>query len=206
MADLAAPSGGSGDAAVDDLVAKSRMVGHAMMLAYLGRTTEAKAPRLFRAFAVDRDLAFPARASFEVRALLTKNQLGDLEQVLRLIIDAAQSGEQGSRDFFNQIRSAAAQLSRDPSRLTNETATSLADLGLLGEFLDDLPYTSHVMQVDEDLWLSWGPSEQQQFIDGLEAKLELYRSFHDNTDRWVALHETAPPGDHVYPVPFDALP
>jgi hypothetical protein len=79
-------------------------------------------------------------------------------------------------------------------------------MGLLGEYLDDLPYRSRVLALSEEDWNRWTIGEQVAFLDDLEAKIRLYQSFHDDTDAWVTLDKGASPGDAVYPVPLSALP
>jgi hypothetical protein len=97
-------------------------------------------------------------------------------------------------------------MGRDPATINNPNATRLADLGLLGEYLDGLPYRSKILSVDQELWSSWSIGQQQQFIDEIERKLRLYQIYHDDVDRWVALDGGADPGEAVYPVVLEALP
>jgi hypothetical protein len=184
----------------------AQRVGLAMQLAYLGGKKGAKAPTVFQALVADRDFENPDTAALDVRVLLSKNQLSDLQDALKVVLEAGKLGQISPRDFFDQLKSAAAALSRDPSRVGREEARNLADLGLMGEYLEDLPYQSKVMSIDQDLWLSWGVGEQQAFLDEIAAKIELYQSYHDDTDRWVAFDEGRVPGDAVYPVPLEALP
>lgn len=182
------------------------MLGHAMQLAYLGREEGTTAPPLFQAWITDRDLADPAIATTEVRVLLTKNQLSDMQQVLQSIAQAGQASQLSPTDFFSNMRSAAAVLGRDPNAINDANATKLADLGLMGEYLDDLPYRSKVLDIDQDIWSSWSIGQQQTFLDEINRKLRLYQIYHDDVDRWVALDKGADPGEMVYPVPLDALP
>lgn len=191
---------------LDRLAAATRRVGYAMQLAYLGASEDTQAPTLFNAWLADRDFENPDTAALEVRVLLTKNQLSDLQSTLRTIVETAKLAQVSPGDFFDQLRSAAAAMSRNPADVGLQQARSIAELGLLGEYIDGLPYRSKVMSFDEDLWLSWSVGEQQAFIDEIEAKIALYQSFHDDTDRWVALDGGRVPGDAVYPVPLEALP
>ena len=182
------------------------MLGHAMRLAYLGRVEGTRAPPLFSAWITDRDLTKPDIATTEVRVLLTKNQLSDMQQVLQSIAKAGQAAQLSPTDFFAKMRSAAAVLGRDPNAINNANATKLADLGLMGEYLDDLPYKSKVLDIDQATWSSWSISQQQTFLDEVNRKLRLYQIYHDDVDRWTALDGGADPGEAVYPVPLDALP
>ncbi|MCW5699655.1 MAG: VWA domain-containing protein [Rhodospirillales bacterium] len=188
----------------------ARLLGHAMQLAYLGREQGTQAPTLFRAWLSDRDFANPDMPTTEVRLLLTKNQLSDLRDVVKAILDAGEQSQDpdavSTADFFDLLRSSAAHLARDPNQLTNPDATKLGDLGLLGEYLDDLPYKSDVMNLTSDTWEQWSIGQQEDLLDKLRSKLRHYILYHDDTDRWVSLSETGEPGEDVYPVPIDALP
>lgn len=182
------------------------MLGQAMQLAYLGRTEGTSAPPMISAWLTDRDLKKPEVATTDVRVLLTKNQLSDMQQVLRSIAEAGQAAQLSPNDFFSRMRSAAVVLGRDPNAINDPKAVKLADLGLMGEYLDDLPYRSKVMDIDQQMWSSWSISQQQTFLDEVNRKLRLYQIYHDDVDRWVALDGGADPGEAVYPVPLDALP
>ena len=195
------------DPVLAKLDAETELLGRAMQLAYLGRVQGTAAPPLFRAWLSDRDYAKLERPTTEVRALLTKSQLSDLAQVVGTILDAGEKSQATSTaDFFDLIRSAAAQIARDPAALNNPNATRLGELGLLSEYLDGLPYKSDVMALSRDIWSSWSISEQEELLDKLRRKLRLYQLYHDDVDRWVSLAPGADAGDRVYPVPLEALP
>lgn len=181
-------------------------VGRAMALAYLGRVSGEKAPPMFEGWALDRDLENPLVESFSVRLLLSKNQLSDLQRTMVVTLDALDVAQIDPGDFFNQLRSAATAMSRDPNRVGQGEAKNLAAVGLMGEYLEGLPYQSRVMSITEDDWTRMSVGDQQEIIDDVGSKIRLYQRFHDDADRWIALNEGDDPGDWVYPVPLDALP
>ncbi len=193
---------------VEQAQADARLLGHAMALAYLGRVQGTEAPKLFKAWLSDRDFANPDLATTEVRVLVTKNELSNLRDVVKAILDAGEKAqnEVGTADFFDLLRSSAAHLARDPNQLNDPDATKLGELGLLDEFLDGLPYKSDVMILTSDRWEQWSTSEQEDFLDNLRRKLRLYQIYHDDTDLWIALSEGGDAGESVYPVPIKALP
>lgn len=195
-----------GDNPADRIRLDTAMLGHAMQLAYLGRTENTQAPPLFRAWISDRSLQQPEVPTTEVRVLLTKNQLSDMQQVLKGIAEAGQAAQLSPTDFFARMRSVAATLGRDPNAVNAPNATKLADLGLMGEYLDDLPYRSKILDLDQETWSSWSIAQQQAFLDEINRKLRLYQIIHDDVDRWVALDTGADPGEQVAAVPLDALP
>jgi hypothetical protein len=98
-------------------------------------------------------------------------------------------------------------MSRDPSRIGRRGTEKLGELGLMGEYLDDLPYRSKLMGIDQMTWSTWSIAEQQALINELEAKARLYERFHNDTALWVQLAGAGGnPGDAVYPIPLEALP
>jgi len=180
------------------------LAGRAMQLAYLGRAAGTQAPSFFEAWAADRDLQNPALATFDVRVLLSRNQLSDLTLALRTILETAERTRMTPRDFFGQLQTAAALLSRTPDQVG--AVRRLAEVGIIGEYLEDLPYRSRILEITEDDWLSWGFDRQREFLDELRQKVELYERFSDEVTLWVALDGGRVPGDAVYPVSLSALP
>lgn len=182
------------------------LVGKAMRLAYLGRTTGQTAPPVFKAWISDRDFVKDNTPTAEVRVLFTKAQLSELSEVVKNISDAATSGLIAPDDMFKQLRSVAAAMGQDPNKIKQGGATKIADLGLLGEYLDGIPYKSQVTSIDEDSWKSMGAQQQEKFIMDLKKKLRHYKTYNDDVDRWISLTEGSDPKDNVYPVPLEALP
>jgi serine/threonine-protein kinase PpkA len=184
----------------------ARLMGYAMQLAYLGERQGAQAPSVFKAWVTDRDLSNPARATTDVRVLMSKAQLSDMSQAVKSIVDAANQSHISPSVMFDQLRSVAATMGRDPNQINQGSQTRLSEMGLLGEYLEGLPYRSDVLNLDEETWKSWSAAQQQQFIRNLTSKLALYREFNADVDRWVALAPEADARDNVYPVPLEALP
>ncbi|MFD1804958.1 vWA domain-containing protein [Pasteurella oralis] len=182
------------------------LLGKAMQLAYLGTTKGTKAPPVFKAWISDKDFAKPSVPTAEARVLLTKSQLSDLSDVVKKIADAANEGLISPNDMFAQLRSVAAAMGQDPSKIKTQSSTKIADLGLLGEYLDDIPYKSQVTSIDEETWKGMSVQEQEKFIRELHSKLRHYRVFNEDQSRWISLSEGSDPRDFVYPVPLEALP
>ncbi|CAM2921031.1 serine/threonine-protein kinase PpkA [Pseudomonas gessardii] len=185
------------------LADKSAAVGYAMHMDFLGHKGASQAPQLVSAWTADRDLTNPALPAFQVCVMLTKLQLNDLQQSLKLIVDAARKTQTSPGDFFQEIASASAYMSRDPQALRK--GGNLADGGILGEYLEGLPYRSKSLNMTQDLWLSLSVAEQEDFIDELDSKIRLYETFHNDVANWVRFGD-AEPGDALYRVPLSTLP
>ncbi|MDP9939136.1 serine/threonine-protein kinase [Ectopseudomonas alcaliphila] len=186
-----------------NLATKSQAIGYAMHMDFLGRRSASQAPQLVSAWTADRDLSNPNLPTLQVCVMLTKLQLNDLQQSLKLIVDAARKTKTSPADFFSEIASASAYMSRDPAALRQ--GANLAQSGVLGEYLDGLPYRSKALSMSQDLWLSLSVAEQEDFIDELESKIRLYETFHNDMANWVRFGN-AEPGDALYRVPLSTLP
>ena len=200
---LAAPAPAAKSDAIQESV---DAVGRAMVLAYLGRQQGVKSPAMFEAWASDRDMKNREIPSFTVRVLLTKNQLSDLQSTVRRLVEAYEKTQLDPASFFNQLRSAAVAMGRDPSKLGQGKAKNLEQAGLMGEYLDGLPYQSQLMTINFDSWTNMSVGQTQAIIDNLKSLVALYQRFHDDVDRWVKLNPAASDGDRVFPVPIDSLP
>lgn len=191
---------------VADAERKAAILGYAMQLDFLGRREGTGAPQVVTSWVSDMDLVRPDTAAFEVAVLLTKNQLSDLHQRLKMILDQAQRTKRtGARDFFQSILSAAAQTSRDPMEFSKKPNQNLGQLGILAEFLDDLPYKSNIMRLTEEDWYRLSVGEQQAVVDDLKSKIRRYQRYHDDVSNWVSFEKTEP-GDMVYRVPLRMMP
>jgi serine/threonine-protein kinase PpkA len=191
---------------VQEAVRKAAILGYAMQLEFLGARSGIKSPEVVKAWVSDMDLARPDTPTFNVTVLLTKNQLSDLSWRLEVVLDEAQRTKRtGARDFFNRILSVAAQTSRDPDQFSRKPNQNLGELGILAEFLDDLPYRSNIMRLTEEDWYRLSLGEQQAFINNLKSKIKRYAQIHDDVANWTSFGAKEP-GDAVFRVPLSLMP
>ena len=189
-----------------DMLKDALLLSKAMQLAYLGGTKGAKAPTVFKAWIADKDFVKPTIPTAEPRILLTKSQLSDLSDIVTKIANAANDGLISADDMFSQLRSVAAAMGQDPNKLKSDSVTKIADLGLLGEYLDNIPYKSDVTGLDQETWKSMSGIEQEKFIRNLNSKVRYYQKCNADVDRWISLSEGSDPRENVYPVPLEMLP
>lgn len=182
------------------------LIGHAMQLAYLGKKNGTQAPLVFKAWISDRDLIKQNIPTTDVRVLLTKGQLSDLSDVVTQILQAANEGMISPAKMFERLRTVAATMGADPNQLKQQENAKISDLGVLGEYLADLPYRSDVLNLDEETWKSWDGLSQEKFIRTLSSKLRHYQKYNADVDRWVELAKESDPRDRVYPVPLEMMP
>ncbi len=186
------------------------IIGYAMQLEFLGQQRENRAPGVVKAWIADVDLAQlddgREIATVEVAVLLSKNQLSDLQRTLRIIVDQAERTKKtNSKDFFQTILSASAQLARDPVAFSAKPGQNLQQTGVLGEFLDGLPYKSTIMLMTEDDWYSKSVGEQTAVINRLNSLIARYEEYDKDTSNWQSFG-AANSGDWIYRVPLSVLP
>jgi len=207
-----APVPASDNAQLAELQARVSKLGYALRMRYLQKTEGGQVPSVFDAWILDRDFNDPARSTLDIRVLLTRDQLSDLNDVLTQVLEAAENGLLSPQNFLSELQSLAATATRDPEQLgatTTTTAgagTSLAEMGYMREYIEDLPYTGEVMGLSLDDWQSWSTQQQIAFLNRLEEKIGYYRALHDHTDLWVSLDGGPISGDSVYPIELKLLP
>ncbi len=189
-------------AAAGAVARKVAIVSQAMRLAYVGREEHTGAPDVVESVTTDSDPADPLQRALDVRLLLTRNQLSDLAQSLQAIVQAGSAGRTTPQTFFTQLRSAFAAAARDPSRIAHADTIG----GLLGEYLDGLPYRSDVMNISEQDWLAMGAIAQRTVLNNVESRLRLYQEYEAHPDLWTQVSGSRDPGEAMYPVPIEALP
>ncbi|MDR2489529.1 MAG: VWA domain-containing protein [Desulfovibrio sp.] len=185
-------------------------IGYAMQLEFIGRQKENRAPGVVDAWIADMDLAQLAEHRYvptvEVAILLTKNQLSDLQRTLQIIVDQAERTKKtDSRDFFQSILSASAQMARDPAAFSAKPGRNLQETGVLGEVLEDLPYKSDIMLLKEDDWYRMSVGEQTSFINRLKSRIARYEEYDKDRSNWESFG-ASDAGDWVYRVPLSVLP
>nr|WP_320010209.1 vWA domain-containing protein [uncultured Desulfobulbus sp.] len=176
----------------------------AAFVQWIGSQTGAQAPRDVVAWVTDKDLLTTDIQALEVRLLINKQQLDSLRETLKTILAAGRKGQISGEDFFSSLQAAAATTARDPEMI--KRAKSLAQSGLVPEFLVGLPYTSRIMDMTNELWSSWSVDEQDMFLADLEARIMAYETIHDGPEGWVQLNKSDEPGDYVYPISLELLP
>ena len=109
-----------------------------------------------------------------------------------------------SRDFFQGILSASAQLARDPAAFSQKPGANLRDMGVLGEFLDDLLQERHHAAFRGRLV----PHERRgadSFHQPPQVPRRPLRRVRRDVSNWESFG-SKDPGDWVYRVPLAMLP
>ncbi len=198
------PGAGGGTTTTNQVSQKVRNLGYAALVEWIGKEKKVQAPRDIIAWVTDKDLIDPAIPSLDVRVLINKKQLDSLRTVLQEIMSAGRRGIIGGEKFFDALQAVPSVASRAGDQIRN--AKNLAETGLVPEFMQDLPYQSQIMSMSNDLWASWSLDQQEEFLNEIDAKIQLYVAIHDEPQGWVALTQGDDPDEYVYPLSLEALP
>ena len=161
------------------------------------------APTFLEGWAADKDLTDPSRKSLDVSVFLTRNQLSSMDKQLDSVVRAYRSGGDDPKAFFDNLQILAAEMSTDPDKPIPEGKDVVRTI--LPTFLANLPYRSQVLRLDKEYWLSLSPSNQQEFIESLEAKRQIYKDLDNNTSLWINFGANDP-GLEATPVSLLNLP
>ncbi|MDR3175863.1 MAG: VWA domain-containing protein [Desulfovibrio sp.] len=188
--------------------------GYAIQLQFLGTREGVRAPSVVKAWVADADLERLAREpqgqpviAVQPALLVTKTQLSQLRKQLKAVFENAQQSflKDDAKNFFQSILSAAAQMTRDPNAFTGSPGKNLAETGVMGEFLEGLPYKSAIMNLTEEEWYQKSTGEQKSILNHLEARIRLYEEYDRDSTNWEGFG--SPNRDEwVYRIPLDMLP
>lgn len=193
--------GGSGGQNIEETTSA---IGRAMQMAYLGQVNNTQVPDVFEGWLTDRDpldrRAFPVKPYI----LMSKNELSTLRDVIQKAIELGNSSSRDgtSADFFNRLREVVGLITRRPEAV--QDAGTIGDL--LGEYLEDLPYNSEIVNITPDDWRDMSPIRERQLLDGLRSKVVALERLHGDTARWVPIKPGAPDGEYVTVVPLSLMP
>jgi serine/threonine-protein kinase PpkA len=189
----------------------AELLGYSVRLNYLDNVNEAKASNVVRSWIPDKDLTALGGAGDEVGSvtaavLLTKNQLSAMTDLLKIVMARAdESLGARSDDFFKSILDAASHLVRDPAQFALRPEARLADMGILDDFLEGLPYTSPIMGMTQEQWKLMDPIEQDNFVRVIDSLLVAYEKYDKDYDHW-AKYDEPNSGEWLYRVPLSMLP
>jgi len=160
---------------------------------YLGHVTGTKAPAFYRAWAADRDLVDPRFKPFEVSVFMTRAQISDLANRLDDIVARLDNKEAGFGEFFSTVRDRSGRVIVDPKIKF-----------MLPSFLEELPYRSKFVELDQDTWEALGAG-QEELLQEVRSKIALYRRMTSGRDGWLDLSDRSTESE-VYPMPLRFLP
>jgi serine/threonine-protein kinase PpkA len=188
-----------------DAAAIAERLGAALRLDWVGRRDNARAPDVLRGWAPDGYRGTEPPENFEIRLLLTRNQLNSLAQSLRVVVREGRAGMLSGDGVYDALRRLAAENHRG-AQLPQRGAERLDDL--VAEFLDGLPYRSRLAGMTRARWRQMSAVQQDLLLTDLERRVEFYREINETPGLWWPreARDDRERGEQMYPVPLDRLP
>ena len=174
----------------------SNALGLAMQLAYLGRVQGTKSPDFLQGWMAERDVVDHNKVVCTPIVLVNRNQLSDLYTLVKGVLESGIAGQLSSDAMFAQLQALAAQMGRDPNQLNK--SSSIAEMGIMGELLDDLPYKSRIASYSPEDWYNLGSQEQDNIVRSLENSLNYLQHCSSDNDRFIKLNVEADASEEVY--------
>lgn len=186
----------------DQSIAAVNMVFQAALIEYIGQA--ATAPKDISTWVVDRDLTDLSYPSLQVHVVLNKEQLSSLYQALEQVLTALKQADSSQQEFFTALQQVAGQAMKQPEGMAG--SDRLSDMDLLPKFINDLPYKSDILFLDNAMFASMSASQRAMLEASLSAKLDQYRRIVESSDLWQLTNPDDPSSAEFYPLPLEFLP
>lgn len=202
------------DGSLDHIGYIGSQLGHSIRLKYLGLINQTRAPKVVRSWIADLDLGLldQSREAGQIKVstvkpavLLTKHQLSILRSQLKIFVDQADQSMLTSQDFFQNIISLSGQMVNDPEIYGKNPNVNLSEMGVMGEFLDDLPYKSDILKMTQQDWRKMDTGKQFKLLEHLRSLLALYKEYDQDQENWGKF-DNPNSLDWLYRVPLEMLP
>ena len=168
---------------------------------YLG--SDAQPPSNIVAWALDRDLTDYSKKSFDLKVMLTRKDMEELQDLVRGLISELNAGKTTSTDFFGGIQGASSASSYDFEIGDAEKFSASPNLP---SWINELPYKSQFLSLSKEDFVQASPDDRSRYESNLNALIDLYDEALNRPDGWVALNEQARVDEKIYMLDLDNLP
>ena len=168
---------------------------------YLGG--DAQPPANIVAWALDRDITDYSKKSFDLKIMLTRKDMEELQDLVRGLISELNAGSTSSVDFFSGIQGASGASSYD---FAIEDADRFSNSPNLPTWINALPYKSQFLSLSREDFVQASPDDRSRYEADLKALVDLYDEALNRPDGWVALNAQARVDEKIYMLDLDNLP
>lgn len=168
---------------------------------YLG--SDAQPPSNIVAWALDRDITDYSKKSFDLKVMLTRKDVEELQAMVQGLISELSSGTTTSVDFFSGIQGASGASSYDFAIGDAEKFSSSPNLPT---WINALPYKSQFLSLSKEDFLQASPDDRSRYESELTALVDLYDEALNRPDGWVALNDQARVDEKIYMLDLQNLP
>ena len=160
---------------------------------YLG--TGASPPPSITAWVLDRDIVDYSDRSFDVKVLVTKEDLQNLISFYRNLISQLEGGTATTSDFFGSATAGSVLTSYD---LGLEENQALQESGAMPRIIASLPYKSKLLTMTLDEFKNMPGDLRNSIETELKSKVEYFEEALNNTDAWVLMNVEATDDDRMF--------
>lgn len=168
---------------------------------YIG--TEAQPPSNIVAWASDRDLADFSKKSFDIKVMLGRKDMEELQDLLKGLLETLNVGSASSTFVFAQVQGGATASAYD---LGIENTDAIVESELVPRWISDLPYKSEVLTLTLEEFVNSSADDRSRFETRLGSLVEFYNEALSRPDGWVLLNEQASVDDRIYMLDITNLP
>ena len=168
---------------------------------YLGN--EAQPPSNIVAWALDRDITDYSKKSFDLKILLTRKDMEELQDLVQGLISELNAGSTNSADFFSGIQGASGASTYD---FAIGDADKFSSSPNLPTWINALPYRSQFLSLSKEEFLQASPDDRSRYEADLKALVNLYDEALKRPDGWISLNEAANVNERIYMLDLENLP
>ncbi|MCY4463672.1 MAG: VWA domain-containing protein [Albidovulum sp.] len=168
---------------------------------YIG--AEAQPPANVVAWASDRDIADYSKKSFDIKVMLGRKDMEELQDLLKGLLETLNEGSASSTFVFAQVQGGATASSYD---LGIENTDAIVESELVPKWISDLPYKSEVLTLTLEEFLNSSADDRSRFESRLDSLVEFYDEALSRPDGWILLNEQASVDDRIYMLDITNLP
>ena len=191
------------DSTVDSDITGQAVLGavRAAFVDYIG--TDAQPPSNIVAWALDRDMTDYSKKSFDIKVMVGRKDMEELQDLLRGLLDTLNVGSASSTFVFAQVQSGSTASSYD---LGIENTDSIAKSNLVPKWISNLPYKSEVLTVTLEEFTNSSADDRNRFETRLDSLIDFYDEALNRPDGWILLNEQANVDDRIYMLDIANLP
>ena len=168
---------------------------------YIG--TEAQPPANVVAWASDRDLTDYSKKSFDIKVMIGRKDMEELQDLLKGLLETLSEGSASSTFVFAQVQGGATASSYD---LGIENTDAIVESELVPKWISDLPYKSEVLTLTLEEFVNSSADDRSRFETRLESLVDFYDEALSRPDGWILLNEQASVDDRIYMLDIANLP
>ena len=191
------------DSTVDSDITGQAVLGavRAAFVDYIG--TDAQPPSNLVAWALDRDMTDYSKKSFDIKVMVGRKDMEELQDLLRGLLDTLNVGSASSTFVFAQVQSGSTASSYD---LGIENTDSIAKSNLVPKWISNLPYKSEVLTLTLEEFTNSSADDRNRFETRLDSLIDFYDEALNRPDGWILLNEQANVDDRIYMLDIANLP